>query len=174
MLYKEKSKNALKKRKNENFEKQKNVFFLLMSQGSLNPKIGFLGQKVCSVARLHTDTQTHRHTHTKVTTVGTLSGFKEFFLQPIIKDRPNIEFFHHAILATDPSHIFREIMKAFFSYDSQQKYDKYLQLHLFPCLHSSLGEAKYHIQINIQVSNKMTIMSITLYCHGNVAIVTDV
>ena len=48
-----------------------------------------------------TDTQTHRHTdtqtgrqddrqtHTKVTTVGTLSGFQEFFLQPIIKDRPN-------------------------------------------------------------------------------------
>ena len=26
---------------------------------------------------------------TKVTTVGTLSGFQEFFLQPIIKDRPN-------------------------------------------------------------------------------------
>ena len=53
-----------------------------MSQGSFNPKIRFLGQKVCSVARLHT------HTHTKVTTVGTLSGFQEFFLQPIIKDRP--------------------------------------------------------------------------------------
>ena len=29
-------------------------------------------------------------THTKVTTVGgTLLGFQEFFLQPIIKDRPN-------------------------------------------------------------------------------------
>ena len=112
-----------------------------------------------------TDGQTDRHKSDKE---GTLSGFKEFFLQPIIK-----EFFHHAILATDPSHIFREIMKAFFSYDSQQKYDKYLQLHMFPCLHSSLGEAKYHIQINIQVSNKMTSMSITLYCHGNVAIVTD-
>ena len=26
---------------------------------------------------------------TKVTTVGTLSGFQEFFLQPFIKDRPN-------------------------------------------------------------------------------------
>ena len=32
---------------------------------------------------------TDRQTHTKVTTVGTLSGFQEFFLQPIIKDRPN-------------------------------------------------------------------------------------
>ena len=31
----------------------------------------------------HTDRQTHR-----VTTVGTLSGFQDFFLQPIIKDRP--------------------------------------------------------------------------------------
>ena len=57
-----------------------------MSQGSLNPKIRFLGQKVCSVAREHTD----RHTDTKVTTEGTLSGFQEFFLQPIIKDRPNL------------------------------------------------------------------------------------
>ena len=33
--------------------------------------------------------RTDRQTHTKVTTVGTLSGFQEFFLQPIIKDRPN-------------------------------------------------------------------------------------
>ena len=36
-----------------------------------------------------TDRQTDRQTDTKVTTVGTLSGFSEFFLQPIIKDRPN-------------------------------------------------------------------------------------
>ena len=49
------------------------VFFI--SQGSLNPKIRFLGQKMCSVARLRTD----GHTHTKVTTVGTLSGFQDFF-----------------------------------------------------------------------------------------------
>ena len=41
----------------------------------------FLGQTVCPVACEQTDT--------KVTTVGTLSGFQEFFLQPIIKDRPN-------------------------------------------------------------------------------------
>ena len=33
----------------------------------------------------HTVRQTDR-----VTTVGTLSGFQDFFLQPIIKDRPNI------------------------------------------------------------------------------------
>ena len=32
--------------------------FFLMSQGSFTPKIRFLGQKVCSVARdTHTDTQ---------------------------------------------------------------------------------------------------------------------
>ena len=57
-----------------------------MSQGSLNPKIRFLGQKMCSVAQF----RTHRQTHTKVTIEGTLSGFQEFFLQTIIKDRPNI------------------------------------------------------------------------------------
>ena len=34
---------------------------------------------------------TDRQTDTKVTTVGTLSGFQEFFLQPIIKDRPKKE-----------------------------------------------------------------------------------
>jgi len=28
--------------------------------------------------------------HTEVTTVDTLSGFQKFFLQPIIKDRPNL------------------------------------------------------------------------------------
>ena len=56
-----------------------------MSQGSLNPKIRFLGQKVCSVARIQTDTQTD----TKVNTEDTLSGFQDFFLQPIIKDWPN-------------------------------------------------------------------------------------
>ena len=60
-----KSKNAYNKRKNE--------------------KTRFLGQKMWPVAH----GQTHRQTHTRVTTVGTLSGFKEFFLQPIIKDRLN-------------------------------------------------------------------------------------
>ena len=61
-----------------------------MSQGSFNPKIRFLCQKVCSVARVQTDTQIHRHTDTKMKTEDTLSGFEEFFLQPIIKDRSNI------------------------------------------------------------------------------------
>ena len=57
----------------------------LMSQVSLNSKIRFLSQKVCPVARSQTDIHTDR-----VTTEGTLSGFQDFFLQPIIKDRrPN-------------------------------------------------------------------------------------
>ena len=55
-----------------------------MSQGSLNPKIRCLAQKLWSVARVQRD----RQTDTKVTTVGTFSGFQEFFLQPSIKDRP--------------------------------------------------------------------------------------
>ena len=53
-----------------------------MSQGSFSPKIRFLGQKVCSVARTQTDT--------KVKTEDTLSGFQDFFhifLQPIINER---------------------------------------------------------------------------------------
>ena len=35
-------------------EISKKMRFFLMSQGSINPKIRFLGQKVCSVAHLHT------------------------------------------------------------------------------------------------------------------------
>ena len=41
-----------------------------MSQGSFSPKIRFLCQKLCSVARTLTDT--------KVNTEGTLSGFQDF------------------------------------------------------------------------------------------------
>ena len=51
--------------------KNKKMRFFLMSQGSFNPKIRFLGQKVCPVARVQTD----RRTHTKATTVGTFQGF---------------------------------------------------------------------------------------------------
>ena len=53
-----------------------------MSQGSLDPKIRFIGQKVCSVARVQTDTHTDRHTHrqtdTKVNTKETMSWFQDF------------------------------------------------------------------------------------------------
>ena len=65
-----------------------------MSKGSLEPKIRFLGQKVCSVARVQTDRQTDRHTHrqtdTTMNTEDTLSEFHEVFLRPIIKDRSNM------------------------------------------------------------------------------------
>ena len=37
----------------------------------------------------HTDRQTHRQTDTKLNTEDTLSGFQDFFLQSIIKDRSN-------------------------------------------------------------------------------------
>ena len=43
-----------------------------MSQGSLDPKIRFIGQKVCSVARVqtagHTDTQTDTKVNTELCT----------------------------------------------------------------------------------------------------------
>ena len=39
-------------------------------------------------------THTHRQTYTKVNTEDTLSGFQEFFLQPIIKDRSNNTHWH--------------------------------------------------------------------------------
>ena len=91
VLYKEKNRKMHIKSEKMKISKNKKMRFFLMSQGSSNPKIRFLGQKVCLVARpqTHTHTQTDRQTHTKVITEGTLSGFQDVFLQPIIKDRPN-------------------------------------------------------------------------------------
>ena len=66
--------------------KNKKMRFFLISQGSLNPKIRFLGQKMCSVARLQTDTHTDRHESDYCRHPFRVSGD---FLQPIIKDRPN-------------------------------------------------------------------------------------
>ena len=54
---------------------RKKMCFFLMSQGSFNTKIRFLSQKMWPVARAQTDGQTDR-----VITVGTLSGFQDFFL----------------------------------------------------------------------------------------------
>ena len=54
-------KNPLKKRENVNFEKKYKCFFI-MFQRSLNPKIRFLGQTVCSEARPQTHRKTDRHT----------------------------------------------------------------------------------------------------------------
>ena len=44
--------------------KNKKMRFLLKSQGLLNQKIRFLGQKMWPVAHAQTHTHTHRHTHT--------------------------------------------------------------------------------------------------------------
>ena len=65
-----------------------------MSQGSLYPKIRFIGQKTDRQTDRHTDTQTD----TKVNTEDTLSGFQDFFLQPIIKDRSKITLYIHYLL----------------------------------------------------------------------------
>ena len=48
---------------NMKISKKQKMRFLLISQGSLNPKIRFLGQKMCSVAWLRTDRQTHTDRH---------------------------------------------------------------------------------------------------------------
>ena len=57
--------------------KNKKMRFFLMSQGSFNTKISFLGKKMCPADCLrthgHTDTQTDR-----VTTEGTLFQFRIF------------------------------------------------------------------------------------------------
>ena len=44
-----------------NISKNKIFWFFLMSQGTLDPKSRFLGQKMCFVARVQTDTQTDKH-----------------------------------------------------------------------------------------------------------------
>ena len=53
--------------------KNKKMRFFLMFQGSLNPKIRYLGQKVCPVARW----QTHRHTW-KWLLCAPFQGFRSF------------------------------------------------------------------------------------------------
>ena len=64
-----------------------------MSQGSFSPKIRFLGQKVCSVARSQTD----RQTDTKVNTEDTLSGFQDFsnfpstYHQGAVQNKKNVK-----------------------------------------------------------------------------------
>ena len=71
------TKNAYKKRKNENFEKQKNVFLSHVPR-IIQPKNRFLGQKVCSVARGQTNRHTDRHTR-KLLLWAPFQGFRSFF-----------------------------------------------------------------------------------------------
>ena len=63
--------------------KNKKMCFFLMSQGSLNPKVRFLGQKVCSVARERTDTHESDY-------CGHPFRVSGVFPSTIIKDRPKI------------------------------------------------------------------------------------
>ena len=60
--------------------KNKKMRFFLMSQGSFSPKIRFLGQKVCFVARVQTHTLTVK-TDTKMKIQDTFSRFQKYFLQ---------------------------------------------------------------------------------------------
>ena len=84
MLYKEKNrKNVHKKRKNENFNNKKCVSFSCLRDYSTKNSL-----------------LTDRFTHTKVNTEDTLSGFQEFFIQPIMKNRSNNK--HNAELQQKP------------------------------------------------------------------------
>ena len=70
--------------------KNKKCVFFLMSQGSLNSKIKFLGQKMCSVARGRTDRHTHTHgSEYRLDQRTTFQGVHEFSIHPIIKDWSN-------------------------------------------------------------------------------------
>ena len=79
----------------ENKTKQKRVFFPLMSQGSLSPNIRFLvlGQKVCSLARVHTD----RHTHEGEYRGHPFRTFS-FNLSSSARIGPIIQTYHHITL----------------------------------------------------------------------------
>ena len=64
-----------------------------MSQGSFNPKIRFLGQKMWPVARTQTDRHTHTDSHTEWLLRAPFQGFRIFSFNlssrigPIYKDR---------------------------------------------------------------------------------------
>merc|ERR1711923_339838 len=66
---------------------KKNAFLSYVSRITL-PKNQIPSSKTV-VSSSRTETHTDRQTHTKVNTEGTLSGFQDFFLQPITKDRLN-------------------------------------------------------------------------------------
>ena len=76
-------KNVNKKHKNKHFEKQKNAFLSHVSR-----IIQLKNQRSSRLKGVLT--LTGGWTDTKVKAEDTLSGFQEFFLQPIIKDRSNI------------------------------------------------------------------------------------
>ena len=71
-----------------------------MSQGTLHPKMRYLGKSVLDSSR--TDGQTD----TKVNTEDTLSGVQEIFLQSIINNRSNIIRFDQKLLIHDINHVY--------------------------------------------------------------------
>ena len=62
------------------------MLLFLMSQGSLNLKIRFLDQKVCSVALGH-----------KCIQRTPFQGFRNFSPPPVIKDRSNIKMYMYSV-----------------------------------------------------------------------------
>ena len=72
--------------------KNKKLRFFLMSEGSFNPKIRFLGQKACPVARGHTDRQTR-----KWLLWAPIQGFRNFSFrdQPINCEHKTSGFIYH-------------------------------------------------------------------------------
>ena len=89
--------------------------FFLMLQGSFSPKIRFLGQKVCSVARGRTDRQTDRHESENRGHPFKVSGFFQIFLQPIIKERSNLNSLGAS--RHEPSYIKKSCMHSLFTLD---------------------------------------------------------
>ena len=57
--------------------KNKKTHFFLMFQGSLDPKIRFIGQKVCSVARVHRKRKWKKHWRHVVNNTSWRTSFEE-------------------------------------------------------------------------------------------------
>ena len=96
--------------------KNKKMCFFLMSQGSLNPKIRFLGQKVWPVARGRTHTQTGSQTDRHESDYrGHPFRVSGVFPLPIIKDRPkNVHRVRHTACLRKPLlHFIRVNIKVF-------------------------------------------------------------
>ena len=137
MLYKGKNRKMPIKSVKMKMLKNKQMRFVLISQGWLNPKIRFLSQKLCPAARVQTHTQ--RQTDTKVNTEDTLSGFQEFSFQPIIKDRSNIEKWASNLLSWPKSDRIISRTRIDLWLKSWSDVDKYMPLDL------RLGKHKHRV-----------------------------
>ena len=72
-----------------NFEKRKKLLFF-SHVTRITQRKNQIPRSKGVLSNWRTDGHTDRHTHTKVNTEDTLSGFQELFLQPVIKDRSNM------------------------------------------------------------------------------------